>query len=111
MIKAYLKYCWFGFKALWQLIALGIFFSLAGLPLVGLEKILQMELPPVARIAYAILIGLPMLGAFFVWKSKQMWNPNEISENDKKNNSNQNIEPIVTTPVDKVEAQSTQAHV
>jgi ABC-type bacteriocin/lantibiotic exporter with double-glycine peptidase domain len=28
-----------------------------------------------------------------------------------KQNQNQNMEPIVTTPVDKVEAQSTQAHV
>jgi len=38
MIKAYLKYCWFGIKALWQLLALGIFITFAGLPLWGLEK-------------------------------------------------------------------------
>jgi hypothetical protein len=111
MIKSYLKYCWFGTKALWQLIALGIFFSIAGLPLLGLEKILKTELPSSARIAYAIFIGLPMLGAFFVWKSKQMWNANEISEQDNKTSSNQNMDPIVTTPVDEVEPQSTQGHV
>ena len=89
MIKTYLKYCWFGIKALWQLIALGIFFSIAGLPLWGLEKTLKTELPSSVRIAYAIFIGLPVLGAFFVWKSKQMWNANEISEKDNKNSSNQ----------------------
>jgi hypothetical protein len=107
MIKAYLKYCWFGFKALWQLIALGIFFSIAGLPLWGLEKILQTELPSSVRLAYAIFIGLPMLGAFFVWKSKQMWNADEISENDNKNSSNQKLDPTVKTPVESGKVQGT----
>lgn len=82
MIKAYLKYCWFGIKALWQLLALGIFVTFAGLPLWGLEKILGTELPTSVRTAYLVLVGLPMLGAFFVWKSKQMWHPQEITQEE-----------------------------
>ena len=85
MMKAYMKYCWFGVKALWQVIAVVIFISIAGLPLVGLEKLFKTEFSSVVRVVYALFLGLPMLGAFFVWKSKQMWALGDMSETQAKN--------------------------
>ena len=75
MLKTYLKYYWFGFKALWQLVSVGIFLILALIPLGLLQKIPQLSF---LQFVYIVFVMIPLIGAFYVWKSKQIWNKKDI---------------------------------